>query len=69
MGIALVKYVEINNTAVNYGVNCKVDADCFAANTKVGDAPGWAAITSTAAKAKTCCMYESYVSIPAQWTN
>ena len=66
MGIALVKYAEINNQLAK--VNCKVDADCYAANSKIGSAPGWTAKTTDADKAKTCCMYDGYVSLPAEYT-
>jgi peptide methionine sulfoxide reductase MsrB len=53
MGLALVKYAEINNQYAK--VNCKVDADCYKANTKVGTGSGWPAITTDADKKKTCC--------------
>jgi hypothetical protein len=53
MGLALVKYAEINNGKAK--VNCKVDADCYKANTKVGTGSGWPAITTDADKKKTCC--------------
>ena len=66
MGIALVKYAEINNQYAK--VNCKVDADCYKANTKVGTGSGWPAITTDADKKKTCCLHNSFVSMPAEYT-
>ena len=49
-----------SNTATSFQVGCSKDADCYAASTT----PYVVAATTTADKAKRCCMYFGYITAP-----